>query len=247
MTKIIGISGRKQSGKSTTANYINGDILMSRDMVQTYSIDEDGKLVIKTTNQEGMSGYGIFDASRKDKAFIEYAEKELWPFVKLYHFADTLKSIAVRLFDIPPVCVYGSDDDKNKKLHYNWEDMPTATDNTGPMSSREFLQYFGTTIVREINDNAWVNATIATVTSEGSSVALIPDVRFPNEVAAIKEAGGIVIRMERDPFSDDHKCESALDKVHYDWSNFDVVIPNSVGTIEELCEELSTHTSLWRQ
>jgi len=246
MTKIIGISGRKQSGKSTTANFINGDILSNRDMVQAFHIDDDGKLVIKTTNEMGVSGYGVFDAARKDKTFVEYAEKELWPYVKLYHFADTLKDLAVRLFDIPAVNVYGSDEDKNKPLDYQWENMPTETDKTGSMSAREFLQYFGTTIVREINGDAWVNATINRVLEEGSSVALIPDVRFPNEVDAIKNAGGIVIRMERDPFNDSHQCEAALDSSNYDWTNFDLVIPNTVITVEQLCEELSTHSSLWR-
>ena len=30
MAKIIGISGRKQSGKNTVANFINGEVLLSR-------------------------------------------------------------------------------------------------------------------------------------------------------------------------------------------------------------------------
>ena len=53
MGRIIGISGRKQSGKSTTANYINGDILLQREMVQNFEIDEDGKLLIKTVMEDG--------------------------------------------------------------------------------------------------------------------------------------------------------------------------------------------------
>ena len=245
MTRIIGISGRKQSGKSTTANFINGDMLLHREMIQAYHLDEDGKLVIKTNSDAG-AGYGVLDVTRKDKDFVEYAEKELWPFVKVYHFADTLKALSVQLFNIPPRNVYGDDEHKNKPLDYKWEDMPTETGKTGHMSAREFLQYFGTTIVREINNDAWVEATVANLQYEGSSVALIPDVRFPNEVEAIKKAGGVVVRMERDPFNDDHPCESALDRDVYDWSNFDIVIPNSVITIKQLCDELSKHTSLWR-
>ena len=244
MTRIIGISGRKQSGKSTTANFINGDILLNRGMIQSYHMDEDGKLVIKTEGEGG--GFGVLDVTRKDRDFVEYAEKELWPYVKIYHFADTLKSLAVQLFDIPPRNVYGEDADKNLPLQYNWENMPTETSKTGPMSAREFLQYFGTTIVRQINNDAWVQATVSNLRYEGSSVALIPDVRFPNEVEAIKKAGGTVVRMERDPFNDDHPCESALDRDVYDWDNFDIIIPNSVVTIKELCNELSKHSSLWR-
>ena len=246
MTRIIGISGRKQAGKSTTANFINGDILLQREMVKNFYIDASGELVIQTSLQDGTTGYGVFDITRKDDSFVEYAEKELWPFVKTYHFADTLKKLAVNLFDIAPMMVYGRDGDKNSLTHYNWEDMPTDTGKTGRMTAREFLQYFGTTLVRKINNNAWVNATISRIQHEGSEVAVVPDVRFPNEVAAIKRAGGVVIRMERDLFNDPHPCESALDADKYDWDNFDVIVPNTAVTIKQLCEELSTHTSIWR-
>ena len=88
MGRIIGISGRKQSGKSTTANYINGDILLQREMVQNFEIDEDGKLLIKTVMEDGSKALGIFDVTRRDSVFVNYAQKELWPFVKVYHFAE---------------------------------------------------------------------------------------------------------------------------------------------------------------
>ena len=246
MTKIIGISGRKQSGKSTTANYINGDILLQREMVKNFYIDAGGELIIETSLQNGTTGYGVFDLNRKDAQFVDYAEKELWPFVKLYHFADALKSIATDLFDIAPMMVYGTDDDKNSLTHYQWENMPTDTGNTGRMTAREFLQYFGTTLVRTINNDAWVNATINKIQNEGSAIAVVPDVRFPNEVKAIKQAGGVVVRMERDPFNDSHPCESALDKDKFDWDEFDIIVPNTVATIADLCDELSKHTSIWR-
>jgi len=246
MTKIIGISGRKQAGKSTTANFINGDILLQRDMVKQFYIDTTGELVIETSLKDGTTGYGVFDLLRKDEQFVNYAEKELWPFVKIYHFADVLKSLTIQLFNISPRAVYGTDDDKNSLTHYLWENMPTSTNKTGAMSSREFLQYFGTTLVRAINTNAWVDATINSVQAEGSEIAIIPDVRFPNEVEAIKAAGGVVIRMERDPFSDGHPCETALDQSVFDWGKFDVIIPNTAASIKELCEELAKHSHIWR-
>ena len=247
MGRIIGISGRKQSGKSTTANYINGDILKAREMVESFDISEDGKLMIQTEMEAtGETVTGEFDVCRRDSAFHAYAEREMWPYVKVYHFADTLKNMCIELFGIHPDNVYGTDEQKNAETNYNWEDMPTDTGKTGPMSSRDFLQYFGTVIVREINQNAWVQSTIRRIQAEDSEVAVVPDVRFPNEVQAIKHAGGVVIRMERDPFTCSHKCESALDRDVFDWNEFEAIVPNTAVTIPQLITELDKLSYLWR-
>jgi hypothetical protein len=44
---------------------------------------------------------------------------------------------------------------------------------------------------------------------------LTPDVRFPNELKAIQEMGGVVIRLTRAPFGDEdrHESETALDEI----------------------------------
>lgn len=226
--KIIGISGRKQSGKNTVANYINGDILKSLSMVQDFSISEEGELLIKTSEH-----YGCFDVTRKDEQFVTYAEKELWPHVKIYHFADYLKKICVDLFDLTPEQVYGNDEQKNTDTKYD-------------MSSREFLQWFGTDVMRKIKDTIWVDHTIKTILSEQSSVAIIPDVRFPNEVDAIHDAGGVVVRLTRDPHESQHPCEVALDMSDYNWDTFDSIIYNQDSTIEDLCKKLESLNWIWR-
>lgn len=246
MVKIIGISGRKQSGKNTTANYINGCVLKSKNMVEDFYIDTDGNLVINTTDQSGKSGYGVLDVTRKDSSFIDYADKELWPYIKIYHFADYLKEMSINLFGLNAKNVYGSDKQKNMKTHLLWENMPDNTSNKeGKMTYREFLEHFGTYIVRKIRPDAWVHATINKIMSEDSQLAIIPDVRFPNEVEAIKDNGGTVIRLTRNIFKDSIVCESALDKDNFDWSKFDFVIDNDAIGIQDLCTELSKINSLW--
>lgn len=231
--KIIGISGRKQSGKNTVANYINGDIIKNRGMIHDFAISQKGELEIKTTDGNGDIGWGIFDVTRKDEDFTDYASQSLWPYVKVYHFADYLKKICIELFDITPRQVYGSDEDKNTMTNYG-------------MTAREFLQYFGTNVMRKIKDTIWVDYTIKNIVSENSLVALIPDVRFPNEVNAIHDAGGIVIRLTRDAKNSSHECETALDKNKFDWKNFDLIIDNNSTSIEELIEILSKQSNLWR-
>ena len=72
-----------------------------------------------------------------------------------------------------------------------------------------------------------------------SSQWLITDTRFPNEADAIKERGGIVVRVDRGLSTGDHPSETALDDYEFDY-----VIPNT-GTIEELIEEVVKFVTLY--
>jgi len=250
MTKIIGISGRKQSGKNTVANYINGDILKLKGLIQDFRLNENGQLEILTTNEHGQEGWGIFDILRKDDVFIDYAENNIWPFIKVYHFADYLKQICIDLFDLKPEQVYGTDEDKNTLTPYLAEGTAlrdkNALDNVN-MTAREFLQYLGTDVMRKIKDTVWVDATINLINKEKPSLAIIPDVRFRNEVQAIQDAGGVVIRLSRDTLRSNHACESSLDRHVFNWDYFDSVIPNHDIDLEELCYQLTRRQDLWRE
>lgn len=246
MVKIIGISGRKQSGKNTIANYINGDILKNRSMINDFNIGDSGELLINTADITGTSGYGIFDVTRKDNVFVEYAERDLWPYIKVYHFADSLKQMAIELFGLNPINIYGTNDQKDEKTDLRWENMPDNFSNKeGRMTYREFLEHFGTKIVRKIKNNAWAENAINKIVAENSELAIIPDVRFPNEVKVIKDNGGIVIRLSRNVFNSDSESESALDSNNFCWSNFDMVIDNHNMTLEVLCDELKNNP-FWR-
>lgn len=244
--KIIGISGRKQSGKNTVANYINGNVLKSRDMIKDFFINEEGQLIVQTQDQSGETGYGQFDVTRKDEAFIEYANVSLWPYIKVYHFADPLKEMAINLFGLNADGVYGTDEQKNQKTDLLWQNMPdNLLNKEGRMTNREFLEHFGTGIIRKIKTDAWSLFTINRILSEQSEISIIPDVRFPNEVEAIKNSGGKVIRLTRDIFKSKAEAEMALDENKFDWSNFDLVIDNSSTSIEQLCSILENNSTLW--
>lgn len=80
---------------------------------------------------------------------------------------------------------------------------------------RQFAQRLGTEGGRAIfGENVWVDLVMSKVRQlpEGSLV-LIPDVRFPNEYDAIKEAGGYVVRVDRSSLEgdehDSHDSETA--------------------------------------
>ena len=62
---------------------------------------------------------------------------------------------------------------------------------------RTLLQWWGTDYRRAQDVNYWVRQLTARLHREQPDVALITDVRFPNEVDAIHQAGGYVIKVTR--------------------------------------------------
>lgn len=68
--------------------------------------------------------------------------------------------------------------------------MPTLT-------PRWVLQYWGTEVCRRgFHDDIWISSLENKLRNSKDNV-VISDVRFPNEVAAIKKAGGMVLRVVR--------------------------------------------------
>lgn len=100
--------------------------------------------------------------------------------------------------------------------------------------TRKAIQYWGTNVRRKQNPNYWVNKTVDLILDmivDGKSV-YVSDARFPNEVYAIYDLGGEVIRLDvptsvrtdRIGFRDgakptmealDHKSETGLDKFKF--------------------------------
>ena len=180
MTKIIAFSGRKQSGKSTGADFI------------TSTIDKR-----------------LLD--------ISYA---------IYSFADPLKKdICMGVLGLTEQQCYGSDDDKNTMTDLWWDGVN--------LTAREAMEIIGTKLFRTLKTNVWVDATINKIKSQNLDLAIIADCRFPNEVEAIKNNGGLNIRLDLDPFNSQSTSEKSLDREEYDWSNFDLVIENSKMNIDQ--------------
>jgi hypothetical protein len=115
-----------------------------------------------------------------------------------------------------------------------------------PMTYREFLQKLGTEAMRDgLHTNVWVNALFADyrLWSDGSKDWypnwIITDMRFPNEMDAVKAKDGITIRVHRDIHKGNahiapipHASETALDDAKFDYE-----IIND-GTIEDLIEKV---------
>ena len=149
----------------------------------------------------------------------------------IYNFADPLKTMCIDIFGLTYEQCYGSDENKNEYVNCFWPDSGNS------MTAREVMQYVGTNIFRKMQHNVWADATIRKIQDENLPLALIADCRFPNEVEAVKNAGGLVIKLNRNLYSSTHESETALDEDQYDQSNFDFVIDNKdlkIGAKNEL-------------
>lgn len=104
----------------------------------------------------------------------------------------------------------------------------------GLMTAREVMQFVGTEIFRKMYSHVWVDATIRKIQSEAPAIALISDVRFPNEVTGLQRAGGYVVRFTRNGDSPDkHPSETSLDPDVFDWNTFNLVIDNAKMSIKD--------------
>ena len=124
------------------------------------------------------------------------------------------------------------------------------------LTPRELLQIIGTDCIRDkVHPNAWVNALFADYKScslpdettfiddkefirKNSSQWIITDMRFPNELEAVKSRGGITIRVTRTgihtpKIEDLHPSETALDNAEFDY------IINNDSSIEDLIHTVS--------
>lgn len=241
MTIIIGFSARKQGGKGTMCKFIekNADALFGGIgmKVKTYSMagplketcrkvlgltyeqcygTDDDKNSLTKYLWENMPHYPRLLEKEREKARLEI-EKEYenkWPIVRLI---DNLMGVPA-----------------SRVENMVWFRIPK-----GQMTARQVLQEVGTGVFRTMYANVWNEACIRAIKEDNANVALIDDIRFPDEAEATKAAGGKVIRLTRAPFAaqDEHPSETSMDK----YTNFDAVIPNGNLSPNDSCSYLVKH------
>jgi hypothetical protein len=151
--------------------------------------------------------------------------------------ADALKDFCSAYLGIAPKLCYGTDKDKNtivgewgsvfaehiyKEFKKEW---------IAPLTVREVLQVVGTEIFRRnFTEDFWINILMRKIESMKKErpydFILITDVRFPNEVLALKARQNKVVRLYRDTGCTDtipHASELAMDSI--DPKLFDYIVP----------------------
>jgi hypothetical protein len=258
---LIGISGKMQSGKNTIAS-----------IIQYLTSDDCSKQCLPRL-RGGLDIQGYHNSEWQQKSFagklkqivsiltgipVEDLEKqevkdrvlgEEWWYFKVY------SDIRQDKFEI--VHYKGEEGFYDRKENYKGHSLREPT-------VRQLLQEIGTGAMRNvIHPNIWVNALFADykkpiIASMSDSQIeqkikegdfsypnwIITDLRFPNELEAIKQRGGITIRVNRPAINyknhagllqliEEHPSETSLDYIT-DW---DYVIDNS-GSINDLIDKV---------
>lgn len=180
--------------------------------------------------------------SGKD-TFFDIVQKKVVGSYENKKFAFKLKQIASILTGISPE-KFEDQEFKKTFLSKEWDKLMYSGDPFlkneqievfyQSMTVREFLQRLGTEAMRDgLHKNVWVNALLSDFNKE-TSKWIVTDMRFKNELSAIKKNGGITVRINRkDCVKIDHPSETELDS-----ESFDYVIENN-GTLEEFEEKIN--------
>lgn len=233
---IIGISGKLGSGKDTV-----GKIIQYLD----YYNKRNG---YETSCRE------FLNATEKDySSYKHIINGTNWEIKK---FAGKLKQIVSILTGIT-LADLEREEIKNSQLPEYWHKFDENNHYLEPDTVREVLQKIGTEVGRHIHQDIWVNALISEYIKDipmSFPNWVITDMRFPNELKAIKDRDGITIRINRDIVENhickhcgvkttqpDYLCYKApkehLSETALDNADFDYIINNN-STIEDLIKQV---------
>ncbi len=228
---LIGIRGRMGAGKDTLK-----DIIVAR-----YGYAEAKFAGPLRDAASAITRLPVSDMqTEKDKA-RDLSAQMYDPLVLLDRIRSAIK------MTVPPGYVMNPDVAKQMYTTITGWPAPNANEPDNPLTCKpmnirmtvgQLLQVLGTECFRErIGANVWVEAFYRNWEQGGRLPTVVADTRFPNESAAIRAAGGVVVLVER-PEKDReaaaagrsarHPSETALDG-----EPADVVISNS-GTIGDL-------------
>ena len=168
-------------------------------------------------------------------------------------FASTLKDAVANVFGWDRTMLEGRTKEAREwreQVDPWWAerlDMPTLT-------PRWVLQYWGTEVCRRsFHDDIWI-ASLENKIRNSKDNVVISDCRFPNEISAIKNAGGTIVWVQRGALPEWYEHAVSANKgsnlainemkrlgIHaseWAWlgSKFDIIIDNN-GTIDQLYQQ----------
>ena len=276
---LIGISGKIGSGKDTIGKIIQYLVCLKLNTLAPHQFSFKD-FVESTASNEIQSGFKIKKYADKLKDFVcmligctrehledrEFKEKELgeewWKYELSWHEYTKVDG------------VYNTYEEACEELRNfggsSFDEKNAIT--TIKLTPRLLLQIIGTECIRDkVHPNAWVNALFADYKScslpdettfiddkefirKNSSQWIITDMRFPNELEAVKSRGGITIRINR-PYTtvvggngipatfnqnQFHPSETSLDSATFDFviSN-DKDIEHLINEVRKILEKLN--------
>ena len=234
---IIGLAGKKGSGKDTVASMINyifavgitkakySDWILKRTSYdETY---KDRIIHFADSLKDCLSIiYNIprkyFDNNKyKDKMFYSLTNNKLVGNINIFNRIDNFNII-----------------DNEVLKHSSIKDkLETYDELNNVITIRTLMQYFGTEVCREhLGHNIWINSSINKIVNKAESrrLCIVPDVRFTNEAAAIHRDTpslyGRVVRINRTTNNTDERDYHDSEIIAF---STDYSITNN-GTLAEL-------------
>ena len=189
----------------------------------------------------GINGYSGSGKDAVGQIIQKLCFKQHWEIKK---FAGKLKEVASILTSIP-VKYFEDQDFKRTVLGEEW--WTNCDEGSQPMTVRDLLQKLGTECMRTgLHSNTWVNALMvdykpAKMDQYNPSKWVVTDTRFPNEAKAIKDKGGVVIRIDRPGIKpiNNHPSEVGLDYWDFDYAIGNVSDLVSLEfTVENILKEI---------
>lgn len=211
--------------------------------------------IVEPVVESILFGFGYRSRSGKDSAVAEIIKQCGGQYdVRRYAFADELKREVTQAVDAFPAGQRDIrllwDDDYHlvredgvfvQLKEYPWVKYEEDADMSDPFcpygKQRALLQFWGTEFRRNVNPDYWVTKVAKRLEKEKPEVALITDMRFPNEMEFIKKYGETV-RVDRPDLPaltpQSHPSEKALSLVpDEEWT---CILENN-GTLEEFKEK----------
>lgn len=268
MKRVLLIGGCKQSGKTSTANFLTGYQMKANNVIDKFEIDDDGNLNVNAEFYDGdgnpYEDMGILDLTQNNEAFFLYAQQKIWPYCRINNIADPLKETVHLLFGVPLNLLYGTNADKEKDSGVSWDKMlffykgqavkqkrdELKKDGRegSNLTVRELLKEFGD-ICRKLDEDCFVRPTVGDIVQSECELTVVGDGRFVNEFDFFDaEADKGSFELKKIYFTrkidDDKHISESLHK-HYPMDNFDAVIDNSKMSINEKNQKVLSHLLNW--
>ncbi|MCF7796036.1 hypothetical protein K9M42_02995 [Patescibacteria group bacterium] len=201
---IIGLSGKKQSGKDDIAKHLK------KYLAKNYCNEKDIKIInfadpLKEMciDKLGLLYNQVYGSNEDKDSFTNYYWEKM-PFFIRWKYSK------IKFLNIPFV------------------------PRKGKITAREILQVVGTDIFRDFFKNdIWINVLFNKLKKIDAKVVMIPDVRFSEEIHRIIDNSGFVIRLSRQIFKDNHWSEKALNHFKFNKFEDCFLLNNSQMNLEE--------------
>ena len=224
-------------------------------IMEEWRLNEQGKIEVlgKETQEDGteLDKYMELDIENKDPGFLMWA-RGIHMNCKTYSLAYPLKKACRNLLGLTKEQT-DTQEGKLTETKVSWDQMSELLARTDKMkvkedcllgkqmTGREVMEYFGSKVLRRLNEDIFVDALIDQLRLDEENwkaqditenVILITDVRRLNEAKKLKEIGATIVRLKRG--NQPNVSESDIDEIVPDYT-----ISNENISLEEMCGEVT--------